>query len=97
MKVRVAIYAIVGIALVACGPSERPSERPAPHANMFGDYACKADCSGHKAGYDWAQDNDINDDDDCTGNSRSFIEGCKQWVSEYQDYEQDPANSDNEG
>lgn len=64
---------------------------------MFGDYRCKQDCSGHQAGYDWAKKHGIDDEDDCAGNSQSFMEGCKRWVSEYQDYEQDQANSDNDG
>lgn len=56
-----------------------PSSRP----NLqFGNYECTVDCSGHQAGYDWAEDNAIDDEDDCTGNSQSFIEGCIQYVEE---------------
>ena len=56
-----------------------PSSRP----NLqFGNYVCTVDCSGHQAGYDWAENNSIDDEDDCTGNSQSFIEGCKQYVEE---------------
>lgn len=50
--------------------------------NAFRGYACKDDCSGHAAGYNWAQRKDIDDEDDCTGRSRSFIEGCIAYVEE---------------
>jgi hypothetical protein len=47
-----------------------------------GDSDCTQDCSGHEAGYKWAEENDISDEDDCTGNSESFIEGCKAYVAD---------------
>jgi hypothetical protein len=49
---------------------------------QFGNYPCTIDCSGHQAGYDWAELNGIDDEYDCTGNSISFIEGCRQYVDE---------------
>ena len=48
----------------------------------FGGYDCTVDCSGHEAGYKWAQEKGINDTDDCGGNSESFIEGCKAYAEE---------------
>src|SRR6516225_1976907 len=43
----------------------------------FGDFNCTDDCSGHAAGYKWAETHDINDEADCPyGNSQSFHEGC---------------------
>lgn len=51
----------------------------------FGGYPCKDDCSGHKAGYRWAEDNSITDPGDCGGNSQSFIEGCEAWAEENED------------
>jgi hypothetical protein len=42
------------------------------------------DGSGHSAGYEWAEENDV---DDCGGNSQSFIEGCEEYVSQKEDYE----------
>ncbi len=53
----------------------------APRYRFMG-YACTDDCSGHSAGYRWAQKKGIDDDDDCTGNSNSFIEGCLAYVEE---------------
>jgi hypothetical protein len=43
--------------------------------------------SGHQAGYDWAAEKGINDDDACEqagdhSNSPSFAEGCKAYVEE---------------
>jgi hypothetical protein len=40
------------------------------------------DGTGHYAGYEWAEENDV---DDCDGNSNSFIEGCEEYVSEKED------------
>ena len=45
---------------------------------------CTVDCGGHQAGYDWAEQHDIDDEDNCGGNSESFIEGCKAYVREQQ-------------
>jgi hypothetical protein len=51
----------------------------------FRGYTCTQDCSGHEAGYDWAERNDITDDDACDAagersNSPSFAEGCRAFV-----------------
>ncbi len=48
----------------------------AAHAETFKGYQCTKDCSGHKAGYAWAQRKGITDASQCTGKSRSFVEGC---------------------
>ncbi len=43
----------------------------------FGAYDCTDDCSGHAAGYGWAEANGITDPNECPmGNSQSFYEGC---------------------
>lgn len=44
---------------------------------------CTDDCSGHDAGYEWAEEHDITDADDCTGNSQSFVEGCEERVEDH--------------
>jgi len=51
-------------------------------AQSFRGYPCTVDCSGHNAGYDWAEENDISDASDCNGNSASFNEGCEAYVEE---------------
>jgi len=48
----------------------------------FREYPCTDDCSGHQAGYDWAERNGIDDNDDCDSNSQSFTEGCLVYVEE---------------
>jgi hypothetical protein len=48
----------------------------------FGDEGCTVDCSGHEAGYAWAEDKGITDPDDCGGKSWSFIEGCRAYAEE---------------
>lgn len=42
----------------------------------FAGKGCTQDCSGHQAGYAWAEQKGITDPGDCGGKSRSFIEGC---------------------
>jgi len=52
----------------------------AAHAATFDGYECTDDCSGHQAGYDWAEQNDIDDEDSCDTPSQSFNEGCQSYV-----------------
>lgn len=42
------------------------------------------DGSGHSAGYEWAEENDV---DSCGGNSDSFIEGCEEYVNQRDEQE----------
>ena len=48
----------------------------------FHGYPCTVDCSGHQAGYEWAEQNSVSEASDCGGNSNSFIEGCQAWAEE---------------
>jgi hypothetical protein len=55
-------------------------------AESFDGFQCSVDCSGHEAGYNWAEEHDIDDEDDCetagdNSNSPSFGEGCKAYVN----------------
>lgn len=43
---------------------------------------CTGDCSGHDAGYEWAEEQGISNPGDCGGNSESFIEGCEAYANE---------------
>ncbi len=66
-------------------PSDDNSTSPdAPsHGPLtFHGYACLDDCSGHQAGYDWAEEHGITDPTDCGGKSQSFIEGCQAYAGE---------------
>ena len=67
---------------------------PSAVAQTFRGYPCTVDCSGHEAGYEWAERKGIEDPDDCGGNSNSFIEGCEAWAEEQQD---DDDSSDDGG
>lgn len=51
------------------------------HAATFDGYQCTDDCSGHRAGYDWAEENNISDDSACSTASQSFNEGCESYVN----------------
>jgi hypothetical protein len=60
------------------------SERSSP---TFEGSPCTSDCSGHEAGYNWAEEHGIDDESDCdtagdTSNSPSFAEGCRAYVQE---------------
>src|SRR6266404_4420911 len=48
----------------------------------FHGYRCTDDCSGHEAGYKWAELHNIDDPERCGGRSQSFIEGCRSWADE---------------
>jgi len=54
-------------------------------SNTFHGNTCTGDCSGHEAGYEWAEEKGITDPSDCGGNSNSFIEGCKSYAEENSD------------
>ena len=68
----------------------------------FDGYHCTEDCSGHQAGYDWAEVNGIAEPSDCGGNSQSFIQGCQSYAEEnagssdedasYEDEDQEPGD-----
>lgn len=52
------------------------------YANDFHGYPCTQDCSGHKAGYEWAKKKNITEQENCGGKSNSFVEGCHAWVDD---------------
>jgi hypothetical protein len=51
-------------------------------AATFDGNTCLGDCSGHQAGYDWAEQNDIDDESSCSTPSASFNQGCESYVEE---------------
>jgi hypothetical protein len=71
-------------------PPESSSTRPIQTDSNesrpeFDGYDCTVDCSGHEAGYRWAEEHSISDGDDCDtagehSNSPSFAEGCHAYV-----------------
>jgi len=46
---------------------------------------CTVDCSGYDAGYKWAKQHDIDDDDYCPDSNKSFYEGCAAYVDDNDD------------
>lgn len=60
------------------------AEQQPPAQLVFRRDVCTIDCSGHEAGYAWAEEQGIDDPDDCRGNSESFIEGCRAYATEQQ-------------
>lgn len=67
---------LVSAALLAgCDPAPEVSQSTNGTLTFAG-YECTQDCSGHLAGYNWAEEKGIADPNDCGGKSRSFIEGC---------------------
>ncbi len=61
-----------------------------------GNYVCTQDCSGHEAGFAWAQENDLSDGSDCGGNSQSFVEGCEAFVENRQQLADETAQAEAE-
>lgn len=53
-------------------------------AQYSGSHGCTEDCSGHQAGYAWAERHDISDPSQCGGNSTSFIQGCMDYAESRQ-------------
>lgn len=51
-------------------------------AATFDGNPCLGDCSGHQAGYDWAEQNDVDDESSCSTPSASFNQGCESYVEE---------------
>jgi hypothetical protein len=64
---------------VAAGDDDGQANQEPP---TFMGAPCTDDCSGHEAGYQWAEENGIDDPDDCSGNSDSFVEGCETYAEE---------------
>ena len=67
-------------AAVCANESARRSHAP----RGFLGYTCRDDrCNSHKAGFDWAERNDIVDARSCTSrNDPGFVEGCRAFAEE---------------
>jgi hypothetical protein len=64
--------------------SSEPAETDLPSSTNTSDWG-----EGHQAGYDWAEQHGIDDEDACDqagehSNSPSFADGCKAYVDEQQ-------------
>ena len=70
-----------------------PPSTPRYAAQSFNSYPCTVDCSGHEAGYEWAEENSITDPNDCDGKSNSFIEGCQAYAEEQESDEEESSGN----
>jgi hypothetical protein len=48
----------------------------------FSNHSCTENCTGHEAGYAWAEQQGVTDPNDCGGESNSFLEGCMVYAAE---------------
>jgi hypothetical protein len=68
--------AVAALFIWVCAPASA-------FARTFGGFECTDDCTGHAAGYKWAEEHNIDDEETCpAGNSWSFHEGCIVYVRE---------------
>jgi hypothetical protein len=67
---------IIGLAMLVAASEARARE--------FGGHDCSDDCSGHAAGYRWAEAHSITAETDCPlqGRAISFYEGCLVYVED---------------
>jgi hypothetical protein len=57
-------------------------EMPVDNSITRDNWECTGDCSGHDAGYSWAEEKGITDPSGCSGKSISFIEGCEAYAND---------------
>jgi hypothetical protein len=73
MRAYIMIVALPALAMFALAYTARTP--------IYAGLNCTVDCSGHEAGYSWAEQNSIDDEDYCPdGDSESFHEGCIAYV-----------------
>lgn len=65
-------------------------------AATFDGNPCLGDCSGHQAGYDWAEQNDVDDESSCSTPSASFNQGCESYVEDKAASDSDEEEDDEE-
>jgi hypothetical protein len=75
MRAYITIVALSALAMFALAYTARTPDR------AYAGFTCTVDCSGYEAGYGWAEQNSIDDEDYCPdGDSESFHEGCIAYV-----------------
>jgi hypothetical protein len=75
MRAYIMIVALPIFAMVALAYAARTHDR------TYVGFNCTVDCSGQEAGYRWAEQHSIDDEDYCPdGDSESFYEGCIAYV-----------------
>ena len=61
-------------------PAGTTVESDTEYSDSWGTGDCTSDCSGHEAGYDWADENGVCDEYFEGGNSDSFNEGVQAYA-----------------
>jgi hypothetical protein len=75
----------VGILIVTALVGGMATREPRAEGATFHGYACTKDCSGHIAGYQWAEKHGITNAGNCGGKSLSFFQGCLIYANEHQE------------
>jgi hypothetical protein len=96
VRIATALMTVLGM-LASCGPSKeeraaaaattaaasvRAAMQGRTYEDVEGKAGCTKDCSGHNAGFAYAQKNAITDPSGCEGKSDSFVEGCQAYGQE---------------
>lgn len=79
----VLLAVVVGSHFESKWNADKFAARQQADGRQFHGYTCTQDCSGHIAGYEWAERNGIRNRNQCDGQSQSFIEGCWAFVAKH--------------
>jgi len=79
MEAIIRTYIVIGTTLAVLAVSARIYTAHTQHRLIAG-LNCTVDCSGYDAGYKWAKQRDIVDDDYCPDGNKSFYEGCAAYA-----------------
>ncbi len=84
--VLIAIFTIfVVVMMIVSGAFDQTSSgnnNGTPYQGSRGSENCTVDCSGHEAGYSWANRYEICDRNYSNGNSHSFNQGVRAWAED---------------
>lgn len=64
-------------------------EKPDSYTESRGSSSCTSDCSGHEAGYEWGEENEICDTNYNNSYSDSFNEGVQAWAEDNCSYDEE--------
>jgi hypothetical protein len=76
MRHHLSLFAACSVVLAWSGPAGAEDR-------TFGGYECTDECSGHAAGYRWAEKKEITEGSECPlGASYSFLAGCLAYTED---------------
>ena len=76
MRAHIVIGALTVLAMFALVYRANTQDR------TYAGFNCTVDCSSYEAGYKWAEQYGIDDEDYCANSNQSFYEGCVAYVQE---------------